>query len=272
MPYIQTPDMNFYFEECGKGEPILFIHEMAGNYASWEPQMRRFARSNRCITYSARGYPPSTVPCDSSSYSQRQSASDAITVLDGLDISKAHIVGLSMGSFATVQLGIDHPERALSLTIVGCGSGSELAIHESRKKDYVAMSNLIRSEGLQRFVDEYGSGPYRQTFMRKDPRGWQEFRDRFLLNSAEGTADSLAQIQAKRPSLWHMHEEIKRITLPTLVVCGDKDLPCIQPSIFLSHTIENAQLHLFGDTGHAVNLEEPDLFNRILQGFLYDQR
>src|ERR1051326_588297 len=70
MPYATTPDdVQLYFEEAGEGTPILFIHEFAADYASWEPQMRYFSRSYRCISYSARGYIPSHIPpADAYSY------------------------------------------------------------------------------------------------------------------------------------------------------------------------------------------------------------
>ncbi len=104
--------IGLHVEEAGSGTPILFIHEFGGNHASWEPQLRFFSRRHRCITYAARGYPPSDVPEDVARYSQAIAVADAVAVLDGLGIGKAHIVGLSMGGFATVHLGLTHPDRA----------------------------------------------------------------------------------------------------------------------------------------------------------------
>lgn len=268
MPYITADGIDFYYEEAGNGAPILFIHEMAGNYQSWEPQLRHFSRRNRCIVYSARGYPPSSITIAGVGYSQQQSAADAISVLDGLGIDKAHIVGLSMGSFATVQLGIDYPQRTLSLTIVGCGSGSERAIYAQRQAAYLQMASQILEGKFDEFVAQYGTGPYRQPFMRKDPRGWQEFASRFGGNSALGTALTLQNIQARRPSLFDLEEQLRAVDVPAMVVCGDKDIPCVQPSIFLSRTLSQGRLFVFGDTGHTVNLEEPDLFNKVLQDFI----
>ena len=120
--HITTRDgVKLYVEEAGQGTPILFIHEFGGNYDAWEPQMRRFSRRHRCITYAARGYKPSDIPTDLEQYSQRIAVEDALAVLDALGIEKAHIVGLSMGGFATAHFGLIAPERALSLTIAGAG-------------------------------------------------------------------------------------------------------------------------------------------------------
>ena len=101
MPRVITPDgISLHYEECGQGTPILFIHEFGGNHESWEPQLRHFSRRHRCITYAARGYPPSDVPTDMEKYSQAIAVADVVAVLDTLGIAKAHIVGLSMGGFA----------------------------------------------------------------------------------------------------------------------------------------------------------------------------
>jgi pimeloyl-ACP methyl ester carboxylesterase len=110
MTVITTRDgVKLHVEEAGEGTPILFIHEFGGNHLSWEPQLRYFSRHHCCITYAARGYPPSDVPESVDSYSQAIAADDAIAVLDALRIDKAHIVGLSMGGFCTVHFGLRTP-------------------------------------------------------------------------------------------------------------------------------------------------------------------
>ena len=126
MPHLETDDnVKLYYEEAGKGTPIIFVHEFAGDFRSWEPQMRHFSRRYRAVAYNARGYPPSDVPSDSNDYSQKRACDDIRAVMDALQIEEAHIVGLSMGGFATLHFGFDYSERALSLVVGGCGYGAE---------------------------------------------------------------------------------------------------------------------------------------------------
>ncbi|MGZ5866307.1 MAG: alpha/beta fold hydrolase, partial [Xanthobacteraceae bacterium] len=126
MPFATTRDnIRLYFEETGSGTPLLFVHEFGGDYRSWEPQVRYFSRRYRCIAYSARGYKPSDVPPIAAVYSYQHFANDVVDVLDHLQIAKAHIVGLSMGGYSTLQVGLNYPARALSLTLAGTGSGAE---------------------------------------------------------------------------------------------------------------------------------------------------
>src|SRR5712691_2241961 len=125
MPHLNTDDgISLYYEDTGSGIPIVFVHEFAGDYRSWEAQVRYFSHRYRCITYNARGYPPSDVPADGERYSQDRARDDIRAVLDGLQIEKAHVVGLSMGGFATLHFGFTYGDRARSLVIAGCGYGA----------------------------------------------------------------------------------------------------------------------------------------------------
>src|SRR3979411_2695811 len=127
MPYAVTSDkVRLYFEEAGSGAPIIFLHEFAADYTNWEPQMRYFSRGHRCISYSARGYTPSDVPASAEVYTYKHFYTDALAVLDHLGIERAHLIGLSMGSYSSLQIGLNAPERALSMTLAAVGSGSSL--------------------------------------------------------------------------------------------------------------------------------------------------
>src|SRR5438309_7504254 len=124
MPSVRVDGVNIHYEESGQGLPLVFVHEFAGDHRSWHLQMRFFSRRYRAIAFNARGYPPSDVPDDTAAYSQARAAEDIVGVLDGLRIAKAHVCGLSMGGYATLHFGLDHPDRALSITVAGCGYGS----------------------------------------------------------------------------------------------------------------------------------------------------
>ncbi len=107
MPKIKTSDgVNLYYEEAGVGTPVVFVHEFAGDYRTWEPQMRRFSRANRCVTYSQRGYPPSDLPDDAPRYGQDFARADVIALMDALKLDKAHVVGHSMGAYTALHVGI----------------------------------------------------------------------------------------------------------------------------------------------------------------------
>jgi len=266
---VTTEDgVRLYVEECGKGTPILFIHEFGGNHASWEPQMRFFARRHRCITYGARGYPPSDVPTNVDSYSQALAVDDAIAVLDGLGIEKAHIVGLSMGGFATVHFGLRYPSRALSLTVAGAGYGCEKEFEDYFRQVSLDVAANFERLGAAEFSKIYAEGASRVQFQNKDPRGWREFADRLATHSSTGAALTMRGVQARRPSFYDLEHGLKEMRVPTLVMVGDEDDHCLQPGIFLKKTIPACGLAVLPKTGHTLNLEEPALFNQLLAEFL----
>jgi 3-oxoadipate enol-lactonase len=269
MPHATTSDgVKLYYEDTGTGTPILFVHEYSGDWRSWEPQMRFFARRHRCITYSFRGYPGSDVPADGAMYGQRHAVDDAKHMLDHLKIAKAHVVGLSQGAFATAHFGRTYADRALSLTLAGLGSGAERQVHEQFKKDAVITAGKIRKDGMAKYAESLVTNPTRSRFKQKDPRGFAEFVKHLSEHPDVGAANTMAEYQGKRPSLYDFEEEWKKLDVPTLILCGDEDDPCLQPSLYLKRVMPNAGLAMFAKTGHTVNIEEPDAFNRELWNFI----
>ena len=268
MTFITTGDgVKLHVEEVGEGTPILFIHEFGGDHASWEPQLRYFSRRHRCITYAARGYPPSDVPDNVDAYSQTIAADDAVAVLDALKIDKAHIVGLSMGGFCTVHFGLRTPQRALSLTVAGAGYGCEKEFEEYFRGVSLEVADQFEKQGAREFSKVYALGASRVQFQNKDPRGWQEFADRLAAHSSRGAANTMRGVQARRPSFYDLEDGLKNMNVPTLVVVGDEDDHCLQPGIFLKKTIPACGLSVFPKTGHTLNIEEPAAFNALLAEF-----
>jgi 3-oxoadipate enol-lactonase len=269
MPHATTKDnVKLYFEEAGSGSPILFGHEFAGDHRSWEEQMRFFSRRHRCITYSARGYMPSDIPADVKSYSYMHWVSDAVAILDHLKIAKAHFVGLSMGGYTAVMLGVHHPDRFLSLTAAGAGSGSERGKVEEIRKTFLSTADDFEKHGSAHVVKNYGLAAARIPFLVKDPRGYAVFNERFASHDPHGSARTLRGFQAGRPSLYDCEADIRKIKVPTLIVVGDEDDPCLEPSLFLKQCIVTSGLVVFPKTGHVVNEEEPALFNEVVGDFI----
>ena len=269
MPYAITDDgVKLYFEETGSGKPVIFVHEFAGDHRSWEPQIRHFARTYRSITFDARGYPPSDVPEAVSAYSQSRAADDIAAVLDHLDIARAHVVGLSMGGFAALHFGFRHPARALSPTVGGCGYGSEPSQRDRFRAEAETIAALITSEGMAAFAEKYAYGPSRVQFENKDPRGFAEFKRLLADHSAIGAANTQLGCQRERPSLYALLDQMRALTVPTLILTGDEDWPCLTPGILMKQNIPTAALAVMPNCGHAVNLEDPDGFNAIVGNFL----
>lgn len=269
MSFAQTDDgVALYYEECGSGDTIIWVHEFAGDHRSWEPQLRSFARQFRCVTFAARGYPPSDVPDSADAYSQVRAAQDIAAVLDAAGVKRAHVVGLSMGGFAALHFALLYPERVMTLTVAGVGYGAEPAF----SAEFTALSNEAARQfetlGSQKLAPVYGSGASRVQFKYKDPRGWAEFVEVLAQHDARGAAHTMRGVQALRPSLYDLKAQLQQLAVPTLVITGDEDDHCIQPSVFLKKTIPACGLLVLPKTGHTINLEEPEKFNQAVADFI----
>lgn len=269
MPHLTTDDnVKLHYEVTGTGTPIVFVHEFAGDHRSWEPQVRHFARRYTCITYAARGYPPSDVPTDVAKYSQKRATDDIRSVLDHLKIDKAHIVGLSMGGFATLHFGLTYPKRARSLLVAGCGYGAEKDQREKFRAEGAAIAKRLKDEGMPKFAAGYGYGPTRVQYENKDPRGHAEFVRQLAEHSNIGSSLTQMGVQRERPSLYDLEDQLKKCTVPMLVLTGDEDWPCLLPGVYLKKTVPSAGLLVIPNSGHTINIEEPGAFNDALADFL----
>ena len=269
MPYATTDDgVKLYYEVTGAGAPVIFVHEFAADHRSWEAQMRHFGQRYRCITFGARGYPPSDVPEKPSSYSQVRATDDILAVLDHLKIPAAHVVGLSMGGFATLHFGFRHPTRALSLVVAGVGYGAEREQQAKFKSEVEVVARSLLKEGMVAFAEKYAYCPTRVQFENKDPRGFAQFKKELGEHSALGSANTQLGVQGERPSLYDLVDRMRALTVPTLVLTGDEDWPCLAPSLLLKREIPSAALAVMPNCGHTINLEDPDLFNRIVGDFI----
>ena len=266
MPSFSADGVNVYYEVTGRGFPLVWCHEFAGNFESWEPQVRYFSRRYQVITYAARGYPPSGVPDDPAVYSQNLAVEDLYLLLQHLGISQAYIGGLSMGGTTALNFGIAHPEMARALIIAAAGSGSNGA--EEFRQSGLELIDRLMSEGMEAVAADYARGETRVQFLRKDPRGWEEFHRCLSAHSAPGMALTYQGVQLNRPTVYALEENLRALPMPVLIMIGDEDGPCVEPAIFMKRTIPSAGLAVFPQSGHTINLEEPDLFNRTVSDFL----
>jgi ribulose-5-phosphate 4-epimerase/fuculose-1-phosphate aldolase/pimeloyl-ACP methyl ester carboxylesterase len=265
----ETSDgVGLHVQSTGSGTPLLFLHEFAGDHRSWEPQVRYFSRSYRCVTYAARGYPPSDVPEDPAAYSQQRAVADAVAVLDSLGIERAHVAGLSMGGFAALHLLLSHPDRVISAVVAGTGYGAPPGRVAAFRAECEAIAAEYETRGAQEVARWYAAGPARVQFQNKNPRGWAEFAAALGEHSAAGAALTMRGVQAKRPSLYELAAELAAVRTPVLLVAGDEDEGCLETVLMLKHTIPTCGLVLLPQTGHTANLEEPELFNAAVDRFL----
>ena len=265
MPRVALSGVEIYYEDTGSGYPVVFCHEFAADYRGWDPQVRAFGRSYRCITFSYRGFPPSSVPETPEAYSQDQLIEDLRALVEHLEIKDAHFVGFSMGGSVVLNFAIRYPQLCRTIVVVGAGSGT--TNREQFERDIDRTVELLRERGIEGFAEVYGEGPTRLPFKRKDPHGYAVFRRQLADHSATGQALTMLGVIRQRPTIFALEAQLHALDVPTLVIIGDEDEPCVDPAVFMKRHIPSAGLLVLPQSGHAVNLEEPALFNAAVLEF-----
>jgi pimeloyl-ACP methyl ester carboxylesterase len=267
VPNARIGAVELYYESSGDGFPVVFCHEFAGDYRSWDPQVRAFGRLYRCITYSQRGFPPSSVPAEPAAYSQDLLIEDLRGLLAHLGLQQAYLVGFSMGGSVVLNFALRYPEVCRAIVVVGAGAGS--TNRERFERDVDQIATVLRSQGMRAFAETYAEGPSRLAFKRKDPHGWQVFREMLAQHDPQGQALTVVGVQRNRPTLYSLEDQLPALRVPTLIVIGDEDEACVEPAVFLRRKIATSGLLVVPQTGHTVNLEEPALFNQAVLDFFH---
>ena len=265
MPRISLNGIDIFYNEKGDGPPLILLHEFADDYRSWDSLTERLSNRYRVIALNNRGYPPSDIPEGQGEYSQEILVEDLHEFMDHMSIEKAHIGGLSMGGGTTLVFGLQYPDRTISMIIAGAGSGS------NQNDGFLEMvgffSGKLASEGMSA-LDSYIRGETRIQLIRKDPNAFERFANRLREHSNVGSVLTFRGVQSKRKSVYDYENEMKKCQIPVLILVGDEDSPCIEPALFMKRNFQKSGLVTFPQSGHAINIEEPMLFNGIVEDFL----
>jgi pimeloyl-ACP methyl ester carboxylesterase len=270
MSRMTTSDgVKIYYEEVGSGEPIIFSHEFGDNYETWRPQLDYFGRRYRCVTYAARGFPPSDIPEEMDKYTQARVSADIGDLMDHLGMAQVHLVGVSMGSYAVLNYALANPDRVRSLVVGSGGHGSDLEHRAAVLQGIEARAAAFLEKGAEKMAVGLAEDTVRIPFKVKDPRGWKAFRSRLARHSTEGCARTLRGVFTDRPSVYSQKKQLEAFDLPVLLMFGDMDTPAIEPTLFMHQHMPRAGLLALPWSGHNLNVEEPLAFNRALEDFFH---
>jgi pimeloyl-ACP methyl ester carboxylesterase len=258
--------VELYWEETGQGAPLVWIHEYGGDLRSWEPQVRYFSRRYRVVTYNQRGYSPSTVPQAARNYSQALLVEDLHQLLTHLGLGSVHLGGCSMGANVARDFALAHRDMTRGLILVGAGAGA--VNREQFLQAQEASAAGLEREGIAARVRNFEDQPTRASFKAKDPRGFAEFLRQAGEHDVHACAHLAREVMAKRKTIFELEAELKALRVPTLIMAGDRDVPCVEPSLVMRGWMPHAGLVLFPACGHTPNLEEPGLFNLHVAEFL----
>ena len=169
-----------------------------------------------------------------------------------------------MGGFAALHFGFAYPIAAARSWSPDADMAQRPANARSSPRRRKLPPKRFEELTMKKAAEADALGPTRVQHQNKDPRGWREFADQLAEHSTEGAALTMRGVQKRRPSLFDLVEKMKTITVPTLIMTGDEDWPCLEPGILMKKNIPTAALVVMANSGHNINLEEPALFNMHL--------
>lgn len=259
--FIEVNDIKVCYNEGGKGEnSIIFIHGFPFDKLMWQPQLDLFSKNYRVIAYDIRGFGKSTI--GSAQGSINLFADDLVNFMDGLEIKKAIVCGLSMGGYILLNAIIRYPQRfkAIILSDTQCIADS----FEAKEKRKKAILQIVAGK-----INEFAMGFIANIFSDETKRTKEEVVEKIkttILSTRAEAVTSTLSVLAEREDLC---SSISQIEVPTLIICGEKDVVTpVEQAEYLFDTIPNSQLKIIENAGHMSNLEKPDEFNMHIVDFL----
>src|SRR2546428_13570434 len=256
MPIARVNGVSLYYEVAGRGAPLVLVHGFACGIRSWDPQVRALSRYRRVIAYDVRGHGLSDAPPEAAAYSQATSVADLHALLAHLKIGRAVVGGLSMGGNIALNFALAHPEMVTALVVADTGAGSD------ETADWVAtvhaFADALERDGLEAFADAALSNPLFVRYVAQGPAAERFIRSCLMTHRARGLAHTAREVLAKRPSIYSLAPRLRELSVPTLLIVGEHDEPCVKVHRFMADTIPGARHVLIPGVGHLTNLEAPD--------------
>lgn len=248
MATINRDGVNIYYEDHGSGPAVLLSHGYSATARMWEGQVAALKDRYRVVTWDMRGHGQSDSPDDATAYSEAATCDDMAAILRELGIEKAVIGGLSLGGYMSLAFNLAHPEMVNALMLFDTGPGYKNPVaREGWNETSRKRAEVFEEKGL----DALGRGAEVRIAQHTSAQG--------LAHAARGM---LAQFDAR------IIESLPNITVPTLVLVGDKDQPFLGATEYMTAKIPGSTPAMIVDAGHASNIDQPAAFNAEVEKFL----
>jgi 2-succinyl-6-hydroxy-2,4-cyclohexadiene-1-carboxylate synthase len=265
MPTAKVNGIELNYREAGEGFPIVLIHGYTGNSRNWALTIPALRERFRTISVDLRGHGLSAKPSREEDHSLELMAEDVHELLGHLGVTSVCLVGHSMGGMVSQLLVLSHPETVRALVLVDTAAEVPKGLlYDERRKQRERLVEIAREKGMKEvFEEQLRITPIHPAF-KANPRYLDIWREQFLMTSREAYIAGAQGMATRRPLVG----ELGGIKVPTLIVCGEKDEPFLEPSRQTHAAIPGSELEIITGAGHGPQMETPAEFNRVLTGFL----
>jgi pimeloyl-ACP methyl ester carboxylesterase len=256
MAYFQSGNIKIFYEEVGKGIPIVFMHGFSLNNTMWECQVSQYSKKYRVITYDARGHGNSESP--ESGYSREDRALDLLNLANHLSLPPFHLVGFSIGGGDALCFAIENQSRLNSLILV-----ASVASGFKPKVKFHDYGDIVKEKGIN-----VAKGMFIESSLSKYGDNHREIKEKLegMMNTFSGKywLDPMSGKYPKRDDVILSAS----VRIPVLIIVGENDISWMPLAKILNEKILDSRLEILSGVGHMVNLEAPDKFDQILNDFL----
>jgi len=265
MAVLDGPDIHLNYVVIGEGVPVTLLHGFTLSAHSWQEVISKMPDGWRWVVPDLRGHGatriPSGAPC-----TMDACTGDLEMLWDHLGIERTHLVGYSMGGRLALHVAAHRPGRVLSLLTIGAHAGLEEEAREGRRQGDEALARRIETDGLESFIDYWSKLPLLAGVERRGPSFVAQLRAERMSNHVAGLAKSLRGMGAGRMEpVWNRLAELK---FPCTFVAGQLDHGYVASARRLASTVAGGRVEIVLRAGHAVHLERPEAFARVLEAHL----
>ena len=265
MPYIKTDDrIKIYYEEHGKGTPLVLAYGIGGNTDMWDVNIPALAAEHRVILWEPRGHGRSDSPSDPTKYSFRRWVFDLRDLLDSLKIRNAHVGGLSLGAGIATRFTLLYPSRIRSLLVTNSSAALGLPISVEGLIMRARSIEITLKHGMDAMAEfAMASNPNFSERIALNPNAKAEIYDFYRRLKPIGYANSLRALFA----MDYIGDQLPRIRVPVLLIAGDRD-PSLGPMKVMRRKVPGARIVILSPASHFANRDQPEAWNRAAHEFL----
>lgn len=265
MPATTVNGIEIHYRETGEGFPIVFVHGYTGNSRNWALTVPALRENFRTISVDLRGHGLSAKPGSEDAYALETMASDVYELLKQVGVTECVLVGHSMGGMVSQLLVLEHPEVVRALVLVDTAAEVPKGLlYDERRKQRERLVEIAKEHGMEAVFDEQIKITPVHPALAANPRYMDIWREQFLMTSREAYIAGAHGMATRRSVLG----ELGAIGFPTLIICGEKDEPFLEPCRQIHEAIPGSELVIITGAGHGPQMETPSEFNRVLTEFL----
>jgi 2-succinyl-6-hydroxy-2,4-cyclohexadiene-1-carboxylate synthase len=258
---LDVGDASLSYFVAGTGRPVTLLHGFTQSGRSWREVIAKMPEGWKWIVPDLRGHGETQI-WKGSSCSMDACTEDMVKLWDALEVEKSHLVGYSMGGRLALHIAAHRPERVLSVLTIGAHAGLDEDARKGRRQGDEALASRIERDGLEAFVEYWGSLPLFAGLERRGPNYVAEVRAERMRNHVAGLACSLRGMGAG--SMQPLWDGLAGVTFPSTFVAGQLDHGYVASARRLAATVPNGRVEIVSRAGHAVHQERPEAFSRVL--------